>query len=211
MITVGQEQHLGRTTLLIFLLRRTVIAVVMVFVALIAFTIGPLLATGIVGITSGGSVDSALVNNISGIISYISLLLFFVGVIIFLVGFIISLLEYRNYTFTLGEFDLKLRKGIIDQREIAIPYHQIQDIDIVRGVVQRILGVSRLVMITAGHESPDSGDQTDTVFDPIDSALAEEVRAFLERKIGVQITEGTAQADMEENTGDKISPQSASK
>ncbi len=101
------------------------------------------------------------------------------------------------------QFGLKLRRGVFSQKEISLPYRQIQDIDIARTVAHRIFGVSRLVMITAGHESPEAHDQTDTAFDPIDKALAEEVRAFLERKIGVQIIEGTVQADTEEKTEEK--------
>jgi uncharacterized membrane protein YdbT with pleckstrin-like domain len=148
-------------------------------------------------------VSNSLAESISGGIAYVSLFLLLLGVIAFLAGFIVSLLQYRNYAFTLDEFDLKLRRGVFSQKEVSIPYRQIQDIDIVRTVSHRLFGVSRLVMITAGHESPEAHDQTDTTFDPIDKALAEEIRAFLERKIGVQVIESTVKADKEEKAEEK--------
>lgn len=201
MIVVGQPQHLGKRTLMLLLSRKTTIALVILVVALVLVALIPSLSLGIAGITSlGGSISQSTVSTISGGLTFLNTLLFLGGIIFFLLGLIIGLIQYRNYIFVLDEFSLKMRRGIFSQREISLPYRQIQDIDLVRTVTHRLFGVSRLVMITGGHEEEADHDPTDTIFDPIDADLAEEVRAFLERRIGVQVIEGTVQADKEEKT-----------
>ncbi len=200
MIAVGQEQHLGRKTFLLILSRKTTTAMVLFMAAIIILAIGPNLSLGIAGVMAlGGTVSMGSADGISGAISYISMLLFLVGVIAFLMGFIVASLQYRNYSFMLDEFGVKVRRGIFSQKEISVPYRQIQDVDIIRSFSYRMMGVSKLVMITAGHEDKgEERDGTDSVLDPIDSALAQEIRSFLDQKIGVQITESTVQADREE-------------
>ena len=205
MITVGQPQHLGRKTFFLFLSRRTTVALVLFIIAIIIFVLGGNIATGIAGLTSfGGPISSVTVANISGSLTGLGILILLLAVIAFLLGFIISLLQYRSYVFILDEYGIKMRRGVISQKEISLPYRQIQDVDIVRDVNHRIFGVSKLVMMTAGHEDKgEESDGTDTVFDPIDQSLAEEVRAFLERRIGVQIVEGEKEADTEEKVEEK--------
>jgi uncharacterized membrane protein YdbT with pleckstrin-like domain len=93
---------------------------------------------------------------------------------------------------------MKMRRGVTNQRVISIPYRQIQAVNVVRSLAYRFFGVSKLVMITAGHDDPGTNEEADTVLDPIDKDTAEEIRVFLERKIGVQVIEGAVQADKEE-------------
>jgi uncharacterized membrane protein YdbT with pleckstrin-like domain len=204
MITIGQEHHLGRKTFMLFLSRKTTTAFILIFSTLFVFILRSSLAVGIAGVIAlGGPVSSQVTDNIAGGIAYVSLFLFLLGVIAFLLGFIVTSLQYRNYTFTLDEFDLKMRRGIMSRKEISISYRQIQAIDIVRTMAYRLFGLSRLVMITAGHDDPGTDEEADTVLDPIDKGLAEEVRDFLQRKIGVQVVESTIQADKEEKVEEK--------
>jgi len=201
MITIGQEQQLGRKTFLLFLSRKVTAAIVILLISFILADIGPSISQGIAGITAmSGSASYGTASSIAGGIAYVSMLLFLLGVIVFLIGFIISLLQYRNYVFVMEEFDMKMRRGVISQRLISIPYRQIQAVNIVRSMAYRFFGLSKLVMITAGHDDPGTNEEADTVLDPIDKDTAEEIRVFLERKIGVQVTEGTIQADKEEKT-----------
>jgi uncharacterized membrane protein YdbT with pleckstrin-like domain len=73
-----------------------------------------------------------------------------------------------------------------------------QNVDVTRPLFYRILGLSRLVILSAGHEQVEEGDQTDTVFDPIDSEIAEEIRTLLGRRIGVQVIEHEIEADSQD-------------
>jgi uncharacterized membrane protein YdbT with pleckstrin-like domain len=199
MITVDQEQRLGQKTFMLLLARKTAAAFVLLFAALLVLILHSSLAERLAGaMAMSGTASLALVQSISSGIAYVSLFLFLIGFIALLFGFIVSYLQYRNYAFTLSEFDLRLRRGVFSQKEVSIPYRQIQAIDIVRTIPYRFFGVSRLIMITAGHDDPGTDEEADTILDPIDKGLAEEIRAFLDRKIGVQVVEGTVQADKEE-------------
>jgi len=171
--------------------------------AIVAF-IGPVLVTSLDSLMSlGGSTKSAGSSAISGFISNASVLLFLGSIILMLMGVIVALIQYRNSIFVLDQFSLKFHRGFLNQTEISIPYRQIQDIDLVRTIQHRLFGVSRLVMITAGHEEAKEGTETDTIFDPIDADLAEEIRTFLEKRIGVQVIEGTFQSNREEMKDEK--------
>jgi uncharacterized membrane protein YdbT with pleckstrin-like domain len=204
MITVGVEQHLGRKTFLLFLSRKTTIATVLVVISAAIFALHDYMALGIAGIAAvGGPVSRAMATGIAGGIAYVSLFLLLIAVIAFLMGLIISMLQYRNYTFTLDEFDIKMRRGVFNKKEISIAYRQIQAVDIIRSMSYRMFGVSRLVMITAGHDEPGKNEEADTLLDPIDKSLAEDIRELLEHKIGVQVVESTVQADKEERVEEK--------
>ena len=54
---------------------------------------------------------------------------------------------------------LKIRRGILSKEETAIPYRQIQDVDIEQNISDRIWGVARLAILTAGHEEAKEGDE----------------------------------------------------
>ncbi len=209
MITMGVPQNLGRKTFILLLSRKTTVATSLFIVSILVFAAQEYLAIAVSTFMAlGGSVSAAKVSSMAGTISYISLLIFLGAIIAFLLGFIATLLEYRNYTFTTDEFALKVRRGVFSRREISLPYRQIQDVDIIRTVPHRLFGVSRLVVITAGHEDKTDGkDATDTIFDPIDWNLADDIREFLDRRIGVQIVETSAptvvQEKAEENAAEK--------
>lgn len=76
-----------------------------------------------------------------------------------ILGFIICLifayfwskLIYRFWRYELTEDVFKKEHGIIWKKYVSIPYERIQNIDIHRGVVDRILGLSSLSIQTAGY------------------------------------------------------------
>jgi len=101
-------------------------------------------------------------------------------VLTFLFALLVSWLIYANYTFCLGEDALKIKRGIFAREEIAIPYRQIQDVDIEQDFSYRTFGVSRLVILTAGHEDEKGqSDEAEGVLPTIDSALAERLQSQL--------------------------------
>lgn len=59
-------------------------------------------------------------------------------------------LSYRFYLYELTENGFKKESGIIYKRYVTIPYDRIQNVDIIRGVWARILGLSDLQIQTAG-------------------------------------------------------------
>ena len=172
MIAIGQEQRLGIKTYHLILYRKSTAAIILLVIA-----------AGLVALHAPAVWILATL---------------IVTAVLFIIGMFVAWLDYRSYTFTLGEFDLVMKRGILSQRQTSLPYRQVQSVDIVRDISHRMFGTSRLVIITAGHEEPDAKADTDTVFDPMDKEIAEEIRQVLERKIGVQVVEGETSADKEE-------------
>jgi len=137
-------------------------------------------------------------------VSIISVIVF-IAIILACIGAIVALLQYRFFTFKLDEFDIRLRKGIFTIQEITIPYRQMQNVDVVRNLLYRIFGISRLVIMSAGQDDdPYDKAVTSTIFDPIEKDIAEEIRRLLERRIGVQIVEDMDEIDKEMTQKDSV-------
>ncbi len=109
-----------------------------------------------------------------------------------LLSFIASLAngwaEYINYKYLLDENGLKIQKGIVNKEEMAIPYRQIQNVDIERGPLEQIFGLSRLVILTAGHEDKPESDKEESegILPAIDDGLAHRLREALLNKTSVE-------------------------
>lgn len=99
------------------------------------------------------------------------------------------------------EDSLKIKRGIFSKTENAIPYRQIQNVDIERDLVFQMLGLSRLIILTAGHEDEPKGvpygsDESEGVIPAIDQKLAEYLqtellkRADIEKTVQVNATTG---------------------
>ena len=80
-----------------------------------------------------------------------SVLLYSFGV---LWAWIYNVYAYRFYRYSVEESCLKVEKGIIWKTYKSIPYKKIQNVDISRGVLDRILGLSNLNVQTAGSSYP---------------------------------------------------------
>ncbi len=106
-----------------------------------------------------------------------------------LVAFLITGLIYRNYVFMLDEDALKIKRGVLNKEEIAIPYRQIQDVDINRDLNYQILGMSRVLILTAGHDDekkePDDSD-SEGIIPAMDKDLAEWLQGELLKRTDVQ-------------------------
>lgn len=59
-------------------------------------------------------------------------------------------LSYNAYKYELTEDAFRKESGVIWKRYVSIPYERIQNVDIHRGVLARILGLSDLMIQTAG-------------------------------------------------------------
>ena|SRR5258708_5625422 len=107
--------------------------------------------------------------------------------IIFLVTFFVAWLIYINYKFALGENALKIKKGIFMKIETSIPYRQIQNIDIQRDLAYQAFNLSRLVILTAGHDDEKPGDdQSEGILPALDKDLAEWLQTELLTRANVQ-------------------------
>ena len=57
--------------------------------------------------------------------------------------------NYRHWRYQVAEDALELRHGILRRVHSAIPYFRVQHIDVTQGPVERMVGLSRLVVHTA--------------------------------------------------------------
>jgi len=62
-------------------------------------------------------------------------------------------LRYRRRRYRLNEIGLRIRRGLVWQTEISVPYSRIQHTDVSRGPVERWFGLSTLIVHTAGTEN----------------------------------------------------------
>ena len=145
---------------------------------------------------SGVQISSGSLNTISLVLYLLFAGIILVSIIAILIGLIISFLDYKNYTFKFEEFDLIVRRGFLNKEQTSIPYRQIQDTDIEQSLIYQAFGVSRVVIITAGHENSGMNDNLETVLEPIDTTLAEEIRGALQSRIGVQVVESEKEAEI---------------
>src|SRR3989344_2664891 len=75
----------------------------------------------------------------------------------FFVAWIYGTLSHRLYFYELTDDGFKKESGIIWKRYTTIPYDRVQNVDIHRGVVARILGLSDLQIQTAGSSGVSYG------------------------------------------------------
>lgn len=57
---------------------------------------------------------------------------------------------YRAWSYTVGEEEVRLRRGVWWRRESVVPLSRIQHVDTQQGPVERALGLATLVLFTAG-------------------------------------------------------------
>ena len=132
-------QRLGRRTFWVFVFESSTPAIVVfiIWLGLLfveAFGLSPSL----------GSTDNLLT---LGILVGTLLLLFFT-----IFAFIVATIRYFGYAYSLGDNSFHISLGILNKFDISIPYRQIQDVNLERTFINRMWGVSRLSILTAGTE-----------------------------------------------------------
>jgi len=63
---------------------------------------------------------------------------------------------YRRYQYTFTEDTFDIESGVLNRREREIPYGRVQNVDISRNVIQRLLGLSAINLETAGGGSTEA-------------------------------------------------------
>jgi uncharacterized membrane protein YdbT with pleckstrin-like domain len=79
-------------------------------------------------------------------------LLFALSCALFVYIITMTYLEYHYYTYTFTEEAFLMTYGYLVRNEIAALYHQIQNVNIRRGISDRLIGVSQLVIVMTGLE-----------------------------------------------------------
>ncbi len=79
-------------------------------------------------------------------------LLALAGAAYFLIMLFITYLEYRIYTYTFTEEAFIMTSGVAMRSEIAALYHQIQNVNINRSPLDRMMGVSQVIILMTGSD-----------------------------------------------------------
>jgi uncharacterized protein len=85
--------------------------------------------------------------------------------------------EYRHWSYAVASDALELRHGVLQRVHSAIPYFRVQHIDVTQGPVERLVGLSRLVIHTASAG-------TDATVPGIAAEEAEELRRVILARAG---------------------------
>ena len=64
-------------------------------------------------------------------------------------------LEYHFFRYDIRNHDFLVQQGVLFRRSSAIPLHRIQHIDTHQGPIDRLLGLSTLMLYTASGVTPD--------------------------------------------------------
>ena len=67
----------------------------------------------------------------------------------FVIIALFSFFRVRTIRYQLRQDDLLMRRGMIYRRFVAVPYGRMQMVDITRGPIERMLGLSQLKFVTA--------------------------------------------------------------
>lgn len=170
MLSFGKETHLGKRAFVLLCLEKSEFPGIslVITIALILFR---------------DSFPASFQASISSAISF----LIVITLVLFIIVFFVGLFDYYKYSFTLEEFDIRMKRGLVKKTEKSIPYRQIQNINIERNPTYQILGLSKVILETAGHEEVGEEGTSEEVIEAIDKNIAEQLRDMLQNKIGVQI------------------------
>lgn len=70
-------------------------------------------------------------------------------------GVVRSVLRYRSWAYVVREESLFLRRGVFTHVQTVVPYVRVQHIDTRRSALERLFGLSSLVVYTAGSRGAD--------------------------------------------------------
>ena len=139
-----------------------------IFGFLVLWLIFPLLSLA----DANGSISSIFV------IVLLSIFVYFFFVII--ISEIFARMSYNRWFYEFNDEGLRLERGIIWKRYSNVPYERIQNVDVHRGVIARMLGFSSLKIQTAGYSATPYSEGN---IPAVDINKAEQIRNFIMKKI----------------------------
>jgi uncharacterized protein len=93
-------------------------------------------------------------------------------------------MSYKRWFYEFTPTNLKIEKGIIWKKYSNIPYERVQNVDIHRGILARMLGFSTIMIQTAGSSYSSRGRAgAEGSIPAVLPQKAEEIREFLMKKI----------------------------
>lgn len=151
-------------------------------VVILSFMVGPFILSrwikrikiegGYAEVTDWGT----LLNNV-----WIWICLVFITLLIF--SYIWARLSCYFWRYELTESTYKAERGVIFKRYVSIPYERIQNVDIYRGIIARLLDLSDIHIQTAGFSAGGKGRWTEGRLPGLSREKAEEIREKLIKRV----------------------------
>lgn len=164
-----ENLHLGAKW--IFRLRTYGLFLVLVFT--LGWIIGPILAAIFLSKIS----ENLIVFLIVGLLAYLLLMI--------IVGEIYASLAYKYFKYEFTKDFLKVERGVIWRKYSNIPYERVQNVDIRRGIIARLIGFSEVYIQTAGYSVGRYGNVSAEGHLPaVSTEDADKIREFLMKRIG---------------------------
>lgn len=121
------------------------------------------------------------------IVAWLSLGCLGLAIISGIIAFFVARFTYKNQGFCISPDALKIRKGVFTKQETAIPYRQIQNVEVERSFNQQLCGVSKVVVVTAGHDDTTTDqNESKAVLETIDKELATALQEELLKRAGIE-------------------------
>ena len=185
MLALNERQRLGRKTYWLFLLKNSIGAIIFLCATiffLVLSTIGAEVLTGSLNLSDDGirAIQAFLV---LGLLASAAAF-----VILALVAMVWTWYEYKSYTFILDDHALEVSRGIVTKENISIPYHHIEDINLEQSLFYQMIGVCRLVIMTAGRGNihDDEQAQSEGILPAIDLATGREIQNIIMKRSNYQ-------------------------
>ena len=116
----------------------------------------------------------------SSILAIVLLSIFGYILFVIIASEIYARMSYNRWFYEFTDDGLRLERGIIWKRYSNIPYERIQNVDVRRGIIARMLGFSSLMIQTAGYSAQ---PHAEGYIPALGMNLAEQLRNFVMKKI----------------------------
>ncbi len=179
---LNEFKTVGKKVFWFWLIQRLVpLAFILIFILVLRALAG----NYIYGIVSSQSVSAA-----DNTITTINILLALIVSIILLVAGLsvfITWLQYTHYSYAFNANAFMTRRGIFHIEEFSIPYNKIQHVEIERPLLYRMIGISKVIVTSAGNEESDPTEvEPDGVISFIDELQAITIQQELLQRSNVQ-------------------------
>lgn len=109
------------------------------------------------------------------------------SVVVIIITFITGILSWLRFTYRFEEDELRIEYGIFIRKKRYIPFERIQSIDVTEGILQRMFGLVKVQIETAGGSG---GDEAEAVL----SAISKEEAALIQDFVAAAKNKGAAEA-----------------
>ncbi len=176
------NQRLGIRALVLYIVKGLLPGVILLFLTFIVLSLKDTLINSF--INSGYAAPDV----INKIVLFVIGGMYVLSTLILIFGLLINLIHYFTCIFGMDDYGFKMHRGLISRDEVTIPYHQIEDVDVDQSVIGRLLGVGKLIILTAGNENKDKhGEENEIVFSIIDISIAKSLQKILVERSSVQL------------------------